>query len=439
MSRKFHLIAVLVGVAFLTLACFPSGFRLPQSDLLGAVERKSGLIAYLGVDGNVYVADQSGANPTQVTSDADVEGQSLRLYDVPAWSPDSQSLAFSGFSAQAESQTLDSAGLYVAQKDGTGLTELYTGDTSVIYYDWAPNGQHVTFLSNTGGAGMALRRVAATGGEAELLDAGQPFYWNWSPDSQSMLVHVGDVGGRLSVLRFGEAVTEDGLNIEPANFRSPAYSPDGTQMLVAGQSETGQAALLLADLNGQNARVITEYEGLIAFAWSPDGKRIAYTIGRLSDDGGLAGRLTVADPTGKKNPVELNDVRVYAFFWSPDSKSVAYFALHDLPTPTPVPDAPAPENTGPETVWGLSVLNAQKGDTRAVLVPMYPPDRFIQYFPYFDQYHRSVTLWSPDSQNLVVTTYYANDTPPGIFVVAASGNLAPRYIADGWGAFWSWK
>src|SRR6185503_20115930 len=126
----------------------------------------------------------------------------------------------SGFTAQAETQTLDSAGLYVAQKDGTGLTELFTSDTSVIYYDWAPNGQHVSFLSSTGGSGLALRWVAATGGEPELLDAGQPFYWSWSPDSQSMLVHVGDVDGRLSVLRFGEAVTEDGLDIHPTNFRS---------------------------------------------------------------------------------------------------------------------------------------------------------------------------------------------------------------------------
>lgn len=439
MFRKFHLVAVWVGIALVTSGCLPSGFRLPQSDLLGAVERKSGLIAYLGVDGNVYVADQSGSSPTQVTTDADFEGQSYRLYDVPTWSPDSQSLAFSGFTAQAETQVLDSAGLYVAQKDGTGLTQLYTSDTSVIYYDWAPNSQHVTFLSNTGGAGLALRRVAASGGEAELLDAGQPFYWNWSPDSQSMLVHVGDVGGRLSVLHFGDGVTEDGLKIEPTNFRSPAYSPDGKQMLVAGQNESGHPALLLADINGQNARVITEYEGLIAFAWSPNGKRIAYTIGDLSQDGGLAGHLTVVDPTGKGKPVELDDTQVYAFFWSPDSKSLAYFALHELPAPTPVPDSSASEDTGPQSVWGLSVMDAQKGATHEVLVPLYPPDKFLQYLPYFDQYHRSVTLWSPDSQNLVVTSYYANDAPPGIFVVTASGNLEPRRIADGWGAFWSWK
>lgn len=439
MLRKFQLLAVLVGVSVFVSACLPSGFRLPQSDLLGAVERKSGLIAYLGADGNVYVVDQSGADPTQVTTDATIEGQSLHIYDVPTWSPDSQSIAFASLTAQAETQTLDNAGLYVAQKDGAGLTELYLSDTSVIYYDWAPNGQHVTFLSNTGGSGLALRRVAATGGEAELLDAGQPFYWNWSPDSQSMLVHVGSSDGRLSVLRFGEIVTEDGLDIEPTNFRSPAYSPDGKQMLVAGQTESGQAALLLADINGQNARVITEYDGLIAFAWSPNGKRIAYTIGRLTDDGGLAGHLTVADPTGKGKPVELEDVKVYAFFWSPDSKSIAYFALHELPAPTPAPDSTIPENTGPRIVWGLSVMDAQKGATHEVMVPVYPPDKFTQYFPYFDQYHRSVTLWSPDSQNLVVTTYYANNSPPGIFVVAASGNLEPRYLADGWGAFWSWK
>lgn len=439
MLRKSHFGMVLAGAALLTSACLPSGFRLPQSDLLRVAERKSGLIAYLGVDGNVYVTDQSGANPTQVTDDADLQGQSYRLYDVPAWSPDSQSIVFPGMAGQSDTQTLDSVGLYVAQKDGAGLTEIYSGETSVIYYDWSPDGRHVTFLSSTGGGGLALRRVAAAGGEAELLDAGQPFYWSWAPDSQSMLVHIGDADGHLSVLRFGETVTEDGLNIEPTLFRSPAYSPDGKQMLVAGQSETGTSALLLADSNGRNARAIAEYDGLIAFAWSPDGKRIAYSVGELFNDGGLAGELTVVDASGKKKPVTLSDERVYAFFWSPDSKTLAYFSLHELPPPTPEPGAAPAEDTSPQTVWGLSVMDAQRGSTREVLMPIYPPDKFIQYFPYFDQYHHSATIWSPDSQNLVVTSFYANDSPPGIFVVAASGNLEPRYIADGWGAFWSWK
>jgi len=67
-----------------------------------------------------------------------------------------------------------------------------------------------------------------------------------------------------------------------------------------------------------------------------------------------------------------------------------------------------------------------------------PSDRFLQLLPYFDQYHQSVTIWSPDSQNLVVSAYN-QDRQPGIWVVAASGNLEPRFIAPGWVGFWSWK
>ena len=46
----FALITVLIS------ACMPQGGRIPQSPLLSTLERKSGLIAYIGADGNIYAA-----------------------------------------------------------------------------------------------------------------------------------------------------------------------------------------------------------------------------------------------------------------------------------------------------------------------------------------------------------------------------------------------
>jgi hypothetical protein len=45
--------------------------RLPQSPLLAAFERKSGLIVLIGEDGNMYTTDQGGSDVLPLTVDAD--------------------------------------------------------------------------------------------------------------------------------------------------------------------------------------------------------------------------------------------------------------------------------------------------------------------------------------------------------------------------------
>ena len=82
-------------------------------------------------------------------------------------------------------------------------------------------------------------------------------------------------------------------------------------------------------------------------------------------------------------------------------------------------------------------MDARNGKSHSVAA--FPPsERFLSVIPFFDQYHASLTIWSPDSKNLVVSAY-GNDGNPGIWVVEASGHLDPRHIAEGWLGFWSWK
>lgn len=435
MNRSGRRWGIVLGLGLLATACLPQGMRVPQSEFLAALERKAGLIAYLGTDGNIYTIDQGGGEPTPVTTDARVASDYL-IYGAPAWSPDSQSLAFARFTGQGTSAPSE-VSLFVADKAGQNLLQAYTSGDYLIYYDWSPDGRHISFLSDTPSQNLALKIVPAAGGEAETLDVGAPYYWTWSPNSQTLLVHAGGATAEahLSVLRLGSVVTEHGLEISPSPFKAPAYSPDGHQALVAGQTPDRQSALLLTDALGQNPQPLTEYAGNIAFAWSPDGKRIAY-IASEADPLGLEGKLVIVDPAGKQKPVELKGQSALAFFWSPDSKSVAYFSRHILPTPTP--EAGQSSSVGESaTILSLNVIEARNGATHEVAT-FVPTERFLQVIPYFDQYHKSTTIWSPDSRNLVVSAYTGDGTP-GIWVVAASGNLEPRFIAPGLVGFWSWK
>ena len=438
MTGRFRILGIVLALAWLTAACLPEGMRLPQSDLLKTFERKSGLIAYLGADGNIYTIDQGGSQPTPVTTDAHSENDYL-FYTFPVWSPDSNLLAFAGFSGQ-QGEAPGKASLFVAGKDGKGLVEAYASEDYLVYYYWSPDSGRVSFLSNTPSSNLALKVVSSSGGDAETLDVGAPYYWTWAPDSHSMLIHAGgataDGQSRLSILRLDGTVTEQGLDIQPTLFKTPAYSPAGDQLLVAGETSEGTPALLLTDAAGNARQTLTEYEGIIAFVWSPNGKRIAYIAGDVGEQG-FEGRLIVMDPTGRQKPLALEDETASAFFWARDGKSIAYFTPKVIDAPTPEPGQSSANRPETFTVWSLSVMDAQSGSAHAVATFL-PTDRLLEVLPFFDQYHQSATIWSPDSQNLVLSAYNGNGDP-GIWVVAASGNLEPRFIAPGWVGFWSWK
>src|SRR5512145_1424386 len=81
-------------------ACLPQNVQVPQSPLLSTLERKAGLIAYIGVDGNIYVSDQGGGNLSQLTNDAAASDQSgeFNFYQLPTWSLDGNQLAYVGTS-----------------------------------------------------------------------------------------------------------------------------------------------------------------------------------------------------------------------------------------------------------------------------------------------------------------------------------------------------
>ncbi len=423
---------LIVPLALLLAACLPAGVKVPQNQLSGLLERKSGLIAYLATDGNIYTIDQGAQHKTQITKDAFLNSNTFMFYGLPTWSPDSQSIAFVSYTG-VRGQNPSSMGLFTARKDGTKLTQAISSTDQLVYWSWAPDNKRVGFISALANSDLAFQVVAADGSGKQLVDAGSPYYWAWAPDG-TVLAHNGT---HISLLQIGASVNEQALSFQPADFKAPAFSPDGKQILVAGGEANGNSALLLADAQGQNVRALTEYTGTIAFDWSPDGKRVAY-LESDSSAAGSTGHLVVIDPAGKSKPVELKGSDVFAFFWSPDSNSLAYFTQDQATagTPTPTPDA---SGNSPSSAFllKLSVMDAHSGATHDVA--SYPPtERFLSVIPFFDQYHHSLTIWSPDSRNLVVSAYRSDGTP-GVWVVEASGHLEPRFIAEGWLGFWSWQ
>ena len=204
----------------------------------------------------------------------------------------------------------------------------------------------------------------------------------------------------------------------------------------AGSGNSGAAAaLVMRELNGPDERVLAEVPGFAYFAFAPRGSRLALMTSARPGPS-ADGQLTVYD-TDTATELVLPHEDVIAFFWSPNGRRVAYL----------VPARAEDEEAGLEVdpVFAreqgrfyaeLRVANVQRGTTwRVALFPLSP--RFVrEQLPFFDQYLRSASLWSPDSRSLAYPALTADGTP-GIFVSPASGTLRPQLIAEGDFAHWS--
>ena len=156
----------------------------------------------------------------------------------------------------------------------------------------------------------------------------------------------------------------------------------------------------------------------------------AYIDGDQALSAGTIGPLHVVDLETSKEMVE--DGNIIAFFWSPSGKEIAYFILLQANADSSggSSSGSGSAQTTPQYVLQLHVLDVTTGESRE-LFTYQPTQQFLSVLPYFDQYHQSVTIWSPDNNNLVLS-FLDNSGNPGIAVVAASGKLQPRILAQGY-------
>jgi len=429
-------------------ACLPTSEDYSnQSSLLAALERKSGLIAYVGVDGNIYTINQGGGKLTAVTDDAFLPesedfDQTPQAYLFPTWSRDSEHLAFARLTGSLTDPLKITTHFFTTASDGSDLTEIYRSELfRPQYLYWSPDNEHVSFLTSTPSGSLLLQMVHFQGDEeARIIDVGSPFFWSWSPDGRRMLIHEGGTAAnaRLSLLSPQEdPVIEEWLEMQPADFQAPAWSPDGQRMLVLAENEEGENALLLIDQTGEIQDTLTTFENtLISFAWSYDSKKVAYIASSTNQNqGALGGQITVIDLDNPDQTRTPEDDQIVAFFWSPDNKKIAYFVAGLVPTSSN-------SSSGGETdnlvlVLALHILDVASGISERIRI-FQPTLEFQNILSYFDQYHQSSTIWSPDSKNIVVSAHLGTEIPK-IVVINASGDLDPRPIADGVLAFWSWE
>jgi TolB protein len=430
------------GLLFLSFACGLPNDILGRSPFGEASSGQSGLIAYIGNDGNIYTADRGGDNRRAITEDAQFSPDSeegVRFYQAPTWSPDGKRLAFIG--TDRHGGRTESVGLYTTTPDGQGFQQAYSSDEYTPFYlYWAPDSERISFLSSgVSGNDLFLQLVSAQGGEAQILGTGQPYYWVWSPDTQRIFTHTGgsatfSAEAQISFIHLEDDGREDDLGLRPGVFQAPDWSPDGSELLFSAETDNGERAIFLADQDGSVNKILASASGAVALSWSPVGNRIAYLADPNPATQLLTSALTIIDPGQPEDAITSVDDQVVAYFWAPDGERIAYFV--------PVIDGPGDElvqteGSDPILRLNLRVLSVETGESGDVAL-FVPTTQLLNIIPFFDQYQRSVTIWSPDGNYLVYSAVDADEVA-GIYVVEVGSDQPPTRIADGRLAFWSWK
>jgi TolB protein len=429
----------LISTVFLS-SCLPSNVQIPQNPMLPMLERKSGLIAYIGSDWNIYTSDQAGKHLTAYTDDAQVPENTsdpFRYYGYPTWAPDGESLGFVGISGEGNES---SAEVFIANVEDKAQ-KVFSSDTEHPFYlYWSPDNTNLGFLSSTAdGKSMVLQSVSSEQKERTVIDTGSPYYWSWAPDGKTMIVHTGSgqssAPEHMAFLQVGSEVSEDGLDASLASFQAPAWSPDGSRILMTRVKDK-KNEIILTDGQGKFEKSIGTYDLNTAFAWAEQSDRLAYIEGKQQTAAGVLGTLHVVDAETSKE-LFSDDDDVFAFFWSPNGEKIAYFILKRAGDPSSSDSGQGSSDTQAQQQFllQLKVVDVESGESKE-LFTFQPTDQFFSILPYFDQYHQSATIWSPDNFNLVLSLVTTNGTP-SIAIVPASGQLEPRLMTEGYLAFWS--
>lgn len=399
-----------------------------DSEILPALP---GMIAYIGMDYNVNMLDPATNSDTQLTDD----GTSSQPYLWPTWSTDGRLAYFQSMESAGQISTT----VFISGDGKTAGSVAYNGAGELFTYAyWSPQdcdaGENcrdlAVLLSSADGLRVQIVRDSADGASSQLAGTGGPFYYSWSPDGHQMLWQRNNQ--RMDVYDVNTSEVET-LPQEPGLFAAPAWSPVDDRLLFGILNRQARATDLVIVANGEARVVAPRLEGVVYFAWSPDGNKLAYANEH--------GPLYVVDAITGEMVTQSNVTGVLAFFWSPDSNRIAYITLATPPgsinAKMRARDSQiALVQQASGIAW--SVMDVADGTTRRYGSFM-PTQEMLYLLVYFDQFAPSHRIWSPDSRYLL----YSETTPDGQASISildtSQADVVPFSIAEGLIGVWSFS
>ncbi len=258
-----------------------------------------------------------------------------RLGD-PQPSPDGKWVVFTRRTWDAEANKV-ATNLWLVSSDGRTLRQLTSAKASDTGPRWSPDGGTIAFISTRGGSSQ-IWAIDIAGGEARQKSDFPVDVDNvqWSPDgtrlafSAEVYPDCADLACTATRDKEREDNPVKARVYTKLMFRHWDTWEDGKRSHIfvwPGRTGTGPVDVMKgADADSPSK----PFGGAEEFAWSPDGKEIAFTA-KMADNEAWSTDLDLyvasTDGTGFRCITEPNQATDTTPAWSPDGKTIAYLAM----------------------------------------------------------------------------------------------------------------
>ena len=263
---------------------------------------------------------------------------SIRLRYPPVWAPDSRQLAFIRESDPGDTGGWEVWVVPIAE-DGQPAGEpgvFSLPQIALVLSGWTPEDELAVFMY--GETRQALYSVPVEGGRAvQLTPNGYVFHPRWMPDGENIVFRGVDPWLATVPAEGGESkeieIVSDPQVIPAIPGGGLHVSPDGRKILFSG-AEIGVRPIGVdiwtVPAEGGAPTRITDSPSQDRFpCWFPDGESIAFLRYRQMSDGDFVHNLFQVPSAGgepRAITVDADSVEYAAFAFSPDGKWLAYFS-----------------------------------------------------------------------------------------------------------------
>lgn len=201
---------------------------------------------------DLFLVDMGGHEPIRLTS-------SGKNNHAPTWSPDGRYIAFS-------SERDGNPEIYVADADcyqqvegcEGGLQRLTDTPTADDFPAWSPDSQQIAFQSNRDG-NYEIYAINVDGANLRRLtqSEGRDLFPAWSPDGQIIAFASERERNAELYLMQADGGQQRRLTISPQHEFSPLWSPDGRQLLFERTVAGGDLETFLMDMGSGHIEQLT--------------------------------------------------------------------------------------------------------------------------------------------------------------------------------------
>jgi TolB protein len=311
------------------------GTLSPDGKTLAFVSTRNGGTA------NVWLKDLAAGSYTNLTRS---HSGNFR----PSFSPDGASIAFSSDrdsnagAVFGRFQQLQSLGLYVAKADGTGLRRLTRRDGFSGSPSWSPDGGRLifyetdevgAFLAKDGESRTEIVAIDVATGKRTLLTGSTETKLSphWLPDGGfSYVCRAGNPENGLKVRHLGQRT----VTAIKGAVRGASWSPGGERVVYERVSRLGSSEPLVPTFSRDPEFELVLSEPFPAF--SPDGKRVAYTEWgteksdttglELSSPSGTTIEVMSADGTERHTVFHREGLMAFSAEWSRAGDEIMFSA-----------------------------------------------------------------------------------------------------------------